>query len=66
MTAAEREAWLDRLCRLRLLGTDHPDTLRTRNNLAYAYQAAGNLPEPGTWEDPVPRRRSSRGSGGSE
>ncbi len=23
-------------------------------------------PEPGTWKDPDPRRRSSRGSGGSE
>ena len=28
-----------------ILGPDHPDTLTTRNNLAYAYQAAGRLPE---------------------
>src|SRR6266700_7704205 len=28
------------------------------------YAASG--PEPGTWKDPDPRRRSSRGSGGSE
>ncbi|WP_369260051.1 tetratricopeptide repeat protein [Streptomyces sp. R35] len=26
-----------------LNGTDHPDTLTSRNNLAYAYQSAGNL-----------------------
>jgi len=25
------------------LGTDHPDTLTSRNNLAYAYRSAGNL-----------------------
>ncbi|WP_432560669.1 tetratricopeptide repeat protein [Granulicoccus sp. GXG6511] len=31
-------------CRDRL-GPDHPDTLASRNNLAYAYQAAGNLGE---------------------
>ena len=34
--------------------SSHPDT----------YAASG--PEPGTWKDPDPRRRSSRGSGGSE
>ena len=28
-----------------LLGPDHPDTLASRNNLAYAYQAAGRLTE---------------------
>ena len=28
------------------------------------YAASG--PKPGTWKDPDPRRRSSRGSGGSE
>ncbi|WP_425546828.1 tetratricopeptide repeat protein [Actinosynnema pretiosum] len=27
----------------RILGPDHPDTLTARNNLAYAYKAAGNL-----------------------
>ena len=27
----------------RVLGTDHPDTLRSRNNLATAYRAAGRL-----------------------
>ena len=26
-----------------MLGADHPDTLTSRNNLAYAYQAAGRL-----------------------
>ena len=29
----------------RLLGADHPDTLRSRNNLALTYQAAGRLNE---------------------
>ncbi|MFE5594204.1 tetratricopeptide repeat protein [Streptomyces sp. NPDC056549] len=29
--------------RLRVLGEDHPDTLSSRNNLAYAYAAAGDL-----------------------
>jgi tetratricopeptide (TPR) repeat protein len=29
--------------RLRVLGADHPDTLASRNNLAYAYQEAGDL-----------------------
>ncbi|MFE5899261.1 tetratricopeptide repeat protein [Streptomyces sp. NPDC056488] len=29
--------------RERLLGTDHPYTLTSRNNLAYAYQSAGDL-----------------------
>jgi Tetratricopeptide repeat len=29
----------------RLLGTDHPDTLMSRNNLAMAYQAAGRTAE---------------------
>jgi hypothetical protein len=28
-----------------VLGPDHPDTLTSRNNLAYAYQSAGNLAE---------------------
>jgi hypothetical protein len=28
---------------VRVLGADHPDTLGSRNNLAYAYQAAGDL-----------------------
>jgi hypothetical protein len=28
-----------------VLGVKHPDTLRSRNNLAYAYQAAGRLGE---------------------
>ncbi|RPF21461.1 tetratricopeptide repeat protein [Myceligenerans xiligouense] len=27
----------------RVLGTDHPDTLASRNNLAFAYQSVGNL-----------------------
>ena len=27
----------------RMLGADHPDTLGSRSNLAYAYQAAGDL-----------------------
>ncbi|MDW4911440.1 tetratricopeptide repeat protein, partial [Streptomyces sp. ADMS] len=27
----------------RVLGEDHPDTLASRNNLAYAYQSAGDL-----------------------
>ncbi|MFC4016025.1 tetratricopeptide repeat protein [Nonomuraea purpurea] len=27
----------------RVLGADHPDTLNSRNNLAYAYQTAGDL-----------------------
>ena len=26
-----------------MLGADHPDTLTSRNNLAYAYQDAGDL-----------------------
>ena len=29
----------------RLLGPDHPDTLASRNNLAYAYKSAGRLDE---------------------
>ena len=29
--------------RLRVLGADHPDTLGSRNNLAYSYRAAGDL-----------------------
>ena len=29
----------------RLLGPDHPDTLASRHNLAYAYRAAGRLTE---------------------
>ena len=28
---------------MRVLGEDHPDTLTSRNNLAGAYQAAGDL-----------------------
>jgi hypothetical protein len=28
---------------VRVLGQDHPDTLTSRNNLAYAYQDAGDL-----------------------
>jgi tetratricopeptide (TPR) repeat protein len=31
--------------RARLLGDDHPDTLSSRGDLAYAYQEAGRLPE---------------------
>ena len=30
-------------CYVRMLGDDHPDTLVTRSNLAYAYEAAGDL-----------------------
>jgi hypothetical protein len=26
-----------------VLGPDHPDTLASRNNLAYAYQSAGDV-----------------------
>ncbi|CAM5473626.1 Tetratricopeptide (TPR) repeat protein OS=Streptomyces griseomycini OX=66895 GN=FHS37_007764 PE=4 SV=1 [Streptomyces griseomycini] len=29
--------------RVRLLGEDHPDTLASRNNLAGAYESAGDL-----------------------
>ncbi|MFE4612008.1 tetratricopeptide repeat protein, partial [Streptomyces niveus] len=29
--------------RLRVLGEDHPSTLTSRNNLAYAYESAGDL-----------------------
>ncbi|MFF2130907.1 SAV_2336 N-terminal domain-related protein, partial [Streptomyces olivochromogenes] len=29
--------------RVRVLGEDHPDTLSSRNNLAYAYRSAGDL-----------------------
>jgi len=35
-----------------------------RASIPDTYAASG--PEPGTWKDPDPRRRSSRGSGGSE
>ena len=28
---------------MRVLGTDHPDTLTSRSNLAVAYRAAGDL-----------------------
>ena len=28
--------------RLRILGPDHPDTIHSRNNLAYAYASAGD------------------------
>jgi hypothetical protein len=31
--------------RERVLGPQHPDTLVSRNNLAYAYQAAEDLPD---------------------
>jgi tetratricopeptide (TPR) repeat protein len=31
--------------RERVLGADHPDTLTSRNNLAYAYRSAGRLGE---------------------
>ena len=31
------------LARQRVLGKDHPDTLTSRNNLAHAYQSAGDL-----------------------
>ena len=30
---------------IRVLGQDHPHTLASRNNLAYAYQEAGHLKE---------------------
>ena len=30
---------------MRVLGADHPQTLTSRNNLAYAYQSAGRLGE---------------------
>ncbi len=30
---------------VRVLGSDHPDTLGSRNNLAYAYRSAGRLGE---------------------
>jgi hypothetical protein len=43
--------------RERILGTDHLDTLATRNNLAAAYQAAGRLDEA-----EVMRRRPMPGS----
>ena len=29
--------------RVRVLGEDHPDTLLSRNNLAYAYQVSGDV-----------------------
>jgi Tetratricopeptide repeat len=32
--------------RQRVLGADHPDTLTSRNNLAGAYRAAGDLSRP--------------------
>jgi tetratricopeptide (TPR) repeat protein len=31
--------------RVRVLSSDHPDTLRSRNNLAYAYESAGRVDE---------------------
>ncbi|MCQ5282670.1 tetratricopeptide repeat protein, partial [Schaalia odontolytica] len=31
--------------RIRVLGEDHPDTLSSRNNLAYAYCVVGRLEE---------------------
>jgi hypothetical protein len=38
----------------RLLGDTHPDTLNSRNNLVYAYRAAGRLAEAegSSWSDP--------------
>ena len=30
---------------IRILGNDHPHTLSSRNNLAYAYKSAGRLAE---------------------
>ena len=34
-----------RVIGLKQLGADHPDTLTSRNNLAYAYRSAGRLAE---------------------
>ncbi|WP_442941722.1 tetratricopeptide repeat protein [Nocardia sp. NBC_00416] len=31
--------------RMRLLASDHPDTLTSRGNLAYAYESAGRVAE---------------------
>ena len=39
--------------RTRILGKDHPDTLDSRNNLAYAYESAGRLTEAITLADRV-------------
>jgi Tetratricopeptide repeat len=36
--------------REQLLGDTHPSTLTSRNNLAYAYQAAGRLAEAEAWQ----------------
>ena len=41
LAAAYFENLVDQACRR--LGPDHPDTLTSRNNLAYAYRAAGDL-----------------------
>jgi tetratricopeptide (TPR) repeat protein len=42
--------------RIRLLGEDHPDTSRSRNNLAAAYRAAGRLAEAvSLYEQALPR-----------
>jgi hypothetical protein len=38
--------------RQQILGTDHPDTLASRNNLAGAFLAAGRLPEDQRTLDP--------------
>ena len=39
----------------RILGAEHPSTLTTRHNLAFAYQAAG----PGACQNPRLRRGSA-------
>jgi hypothetical protein len=52
----------------------HPSSLRARRGrslpwcgeLTFRTPARHRVPNPGTWKDPDPRRRSSRGSGGSE
>ncbi|MFC7533029.1 tetratricopeptide repeat protein [Actinoplanes sp. GCM10030250] len=41
------------LDRRRLLGYDHPETLTSRNNLAYAYQTAGRVDEAIKWYEQV-------------
>ena len=41
--------------RKRLLGSDHPDTLNTRNNLAVAYDSVGRFAEAvDAWEELLP------------
>ena len=52
----------------------NPSSLRARHGrslprcgeLSFRTPPRHRAPEPGTWKDPVPRRRSSRGSEGSE